>query len=309
VPSEPVVYVDIVLAINFVMDYMVLWAVSRVGQFRTTSHRLVAAALVGSVYALMQVLPGVAPLFSVGVRIAISIIMVIIAFRPRPARRLLQAVSYFYLMAFMAGGAMLAGMLFFVAQPEDLAVTSGFFYLPVEVEYTWLLVALATVILVGKWGTALLKKNFFRSLLRVPVILRFGDTRLPVEALIDTGNHLKDPITQRPVMIVEYALLKPLLPPAVQQAFTATGEPDLETVIKGLEGSFWAARMLMIPFSSIGRSRGMLLGFRPDELILVIDQKPVRVKDVVVAVYHKTLSPEGRYRALLHPDIIQTAIG
>jgi hypothetical protein len=33
-----------------------------------------------------------------------------------------------------------------------------------------------------------------------------------LEALIDTGNELRDPLSQKPVIIVEYPILKKILP-------------------------------------------------------------------------------------------------
>lgn len=307
--DRPVVYLDVVFLINLLMDYAVLWATSRFGQFRTSAGRLGAASLLGAFYSLFIFWPQAGWLASVPGRIAFSVLMVAVAFGRPKARRFLQALSYFYLTAFAAGGAMLGGIYLLNAAEPAVATMSGFLLFLGNVRYTWLLAALAAAILMGRFGAVFIKRNFLKSMLRVPVVIRFGDARLAVQALIDTGNQLQDPLTRRPVMITEYGVLKNLLPPAAQEAFEASAEPDLERVVRALEGSPWGGRVRMIPFTSIGRARGMLLGFRPDEVLVLAEDTPVRIKEIVVGVYQQPLSSQGHYRALLHPDVLRSTMG
>ncbi|KKM12264.1 hypothetical protein SY88_03625 [Clostridiales bacterium PH28_bin88] len=304
-----VVYVDVVFFINLVMDYLILWAAARFGQLKTNFLRLLVSATAGAVYSLALLALENSVLYSVFARFLFSLVMVVLAYGRLPLRGLLQAVGYFYLVTFVTGGAMLGAIYFANGSPEAYTAMNSLVVFLSNVRYTWLLAAVSAALIVGRWGAAVIKKNFFRSILRVPVIICFGNDRLPVEALIDTGNQLRDPLSKRPVMIVEYSLLKSLLPQELQSIFERNGEPDLQQVVTKLAGSPWAARVRMIPFTSIGRNKGMLLGLRPDEIIVVTEDKPVRVRDVVVGVYHKRLSQDGGYRALLHPDILQTTIG
>jgi len=291
------------------MNYAILWAAARFGQFRTTIKRLTIASLVGALYSLGILLPHAEYLLTILIRIIISIVMVIIAYGRMPFKKTAQALGYFYLVAFMTGGAMLGTIYLFSREIQALAVMSGMFSFSVNIKYTWLLAGLAAAILLGKWGAGFIKRNIFRSLLRLPVVLCFGTVRIPVKALIDTGNNLKDPLTGKPVVIIEYELLRPFLPQATRSLFEKNQEPDVQELISSLALSYWAPRVRMIPFSTIGKQKGMLLGLRPDEIIVVNEGKPVRVRDVVLGVYQKKLASDRGYQALLHPDILQTAIG
>ncbi|MEW6662248.1 MAG: sigma-E processing peptidase SpoIIGA [Bacillota bacterium] len=307
--ERPFVYLDILFLINFLMDYVILWAAARFGQYRTTFQRLTIASSIGALYSLGILLPEADYLLTILARLIMSIIMVLIAYGRLPLKKTAQALGYFYLIAFVTGGAMLGTIYLFSREMQASPVMSGMFSFSVNIKYTWLLAGLATAILLGKWGSGFIKRNIFRSLLRLPVILCFGAVRIPVKALIDTGNNLKDPLTGRPVVIIEYELLRPFLPQATRSLFEKNQEPDVQELINSLAESSWAPRVRMIPFSTIGKQKGMLLGLRPDEIIVVNEGKPVRVRDVVLGVYQKRLASDQAYQALLHPDILQTAIG
>jgi stage II sporulation protein GA (sporulation sigma-E factor processing peptidase) len=58
----------------------------------------------------------------------------------------------------------------------------------------------------------------------------------------------------------------------------------------------------MIPFSSLGRTNGMMIGFRPDAVIV-----GEKISDVVIGIYNSRLCRDGRYQGLLGPELIGEA--
>ena len=62
-------------------------------------------------------------------------------------------------------------------------------------------------------------------------------------------------------------------------------------------------RARLIPFSSLGKENGMLLGFVPDKAE-IYDECGVRVLEkCVVGIYEHSLSKDRSYAALLNPYI------
>jgi stage II sporulation protein GA (sporulation sigma-E factor processing peptidase) len=125
---------------------------------------------------------------------------------------------------------------------------------------------------------------------------------------MDTGNQLKDPLTQAPVVIAEYAAMEPFLPEDLKEIFGRSSELDLKTIAEEISKSAWSSRFRLIPFSSIGKHHGMLLGLRPDEVSIVVEDRKVTTRHVVVGIYNKPLCPQGSYRALLHPDLLESTV-
>ena len=63
-------------------------------------------------------------------------------------------------------------------------------------------------------------------------------------------------------------------------------------------------RLKVIPFSSIGKENGMLLGIKADK-IEVEKQNEVNVENkVIVGIYDKKISKKEEYKALVGMDII-----
>lgn len=306
--AKQVVYLDVVFLINLMMDYLLLWTAGKVGQLKTSALRLGLASLVGAGYSLLLFWPEAHFFITTGAKVGFSVVMVLVAYRWSGLRSFLTALLYFYLAAFSMGGAMLGAIYFFSSSTSTYGLLNGLLAFLGDVPYAWLLAAVAAAVLLARWGALFVRRNFLRSFFQVPVIIRFNHQDYPVQALVDTGNQLRDPLTQKPVMIAEYGVIKSVFPKPLQELLEAKNEVNYHEVVGLLAGTPLAQRLHVIPFTSIGRVKGMLLGFRPDEVIVVSGDRPVKVKDIIVGIYQQQLSPEGAYRALLHPDIFQLAI-
>ena len=84
-----------------------------------------------------------------------------------------------------------------------------------------------------------------------------------LRAMIDTGNLLKDPITNSPVIIIEKNKLSNILPKEI-----------LENTDKIINGRYefsdeylkYASKFRVLPFSSLLKLIGMILGFNLDKI-------------------------------------------
>jgi stage II sporulation protein GA (sporulation sigma-E factor processing peptidase) len=300
-PGQPVIYVDVLFVINFVMDYGVLWAAARVSRTRFVAWRLACAACFGAIYGILVLLPDLYFLSAIWMKFLVSLVMLGVAFAPLRWKQFGRALLYFYLMAFLMGGAVL-GFVYFLNNFTVQPVSSN-----VPLSYLWLVVALGAAVLLGKWGVAFLRKTFLQDMLKVPVWIKLQGKEIRVDGLVDTGNQLVDPLTGAPVVIVEYDVLAPFLPPNAGHFFPAGGDVDLEKVTQCFAEAGCTIPIRVIPFTTIGKRHGMLVGFKPDEITILTGDQKVRNSNVVVGIYGRRLSPKGTYHALLHPDLLQSS--
>ncbi|MDH7576423.1 MAG: sigma-E processing peptidase SpoIIGA [Bacillota bacterium] len=300
-PGTPYVYVDMLFLINFLMDYVVLWAAARLAQVRIVPLRLGSAAFSGALYSVLVLLPGFKYLSVIWIKFLMSLLMLAIGFIPLTWKKFSQLFLYFYLIAFTMGGAVL-GFIYFIS---NVSLHPAFGNLPLP--YLWLAVALGTAILLGKWGTAFLQKTFLQTLLKVPVRIKMQGHEVKVDGLVDTGNQLVDPLTGAPVIIVEYDVLAPFLPASVKNIFSSGGEVDAVKLSESFQAEGWLLPFRLIPFTTIGKRHGMLVGFKPTEVSIFTGDQQVRKNNVVVGIYSRRLSPKGTYRALLHPDLLHAS--
>lgn len=296
-----IIYVDVLatqLVANALFDFLLLWATSEITRTSSKPINLWMGSALGTLYFLLYELAGarMIPYFGIlqywPTLVAVSIGMILIAFWRVPVRRLGTLLGYFYGIALISGGAATAAAT--VINPENPSRLLGF------------AVAIATLLVVAELGWGIVQKRIMSHLYYVPIEVRFGDRRVVLSALVDTGNRLRDPVTGSPVIIVQQSALKSVLPPAIMAAIDQAGQPNLEAISAAVQGTpGWSHRLRVIPFASIGRDHGLLIGLRPDEIAVEANGQMLPVKGVVVGLHNRLLDPEGTFQALLHPEVIQ----
>lgn len=114
------------------------------------------------------------------------------------------------------------------------------------------------------------------------VSISVNGKQIHCRGLMDTGNSLYDPISQKPVLILEREQL-------------TKNRIELR-----------ASQYRIIPYHSIGVERDYLEGFIANEVCLVCNDEPgesqrMKRQNVVIGIYDGTLSKDGAYQIILHP--------
>ena len=80
-------------------------------------------------------------------------------------------------------------------------------------------------------------------------------------------------------------------------------ELDFENLEEEIKERY-LAKLKFIPFSSIGKANGMLLGIKADKLIIKNEEETKEIEKMILAIYNKSLTKRGEYRALLGINMI-----
>ena len=56
-------------------------------------------------------------------------------------------------------------------------------------------------------------------------------------------------------------------------------------------------KLRLIPFKSIGKENGVLIGIKPDEVIMIKDEKITKVENVIIGMYEKKIGT--KYSAII----------
>ncbi|HOQ06562.1 MAG TPA: sigma-E processing peptidase SpoIIGA [Clostridiales bacterium] len=299
------IYLDIVILENIVINYLILLVTSRFSKNRTSSLRLFIGSVAGTAYlVLMILLPDTqvyATLFS---KFLLSVAMVAIAFNFRKISAFLKTLALFYATTFIFAGAAFALMFF---SKDWGIVRNGVLITPltfIDAKLTELLLAVAVALIIFRvvWDTV--QSKFVKEKLLVDISIAVENKSIELSALVDTGNSLHDPLTNLPVVVVEFSAIRDLLPDDIKSIFERNCENDLDSVTATISSSDWFSRFRLIPFKSLGRENGMMIGFRPDYIEIGADDGKKDIRDVIVGIYNRTLSANDQYRALMNPELI-----
>lgn len=296
------VYVDVIILVNMLMDYIILWAAGRLSGFAAKKGRLLLGALVGASYSLVVFIPENSLLLSPLIKVLCSVLMVTFSYAPVSVKAFFQLLGYLYLVSFAMGGSVIAAMNL-LEQPPVLEILNGVAVLQGGFTYSWLLVSLAVAVLICYGGVVVYRKNWLQQELLYSVNIEVLEKTITTTAFLDTGNQLYDPLTQKPVMMVEAKLLQDLLPAQLLTA-VQSGDPNL-TELSGQFDALWASRLRVIPYNSVGREHGILIGLRPDVVIVSKNKQVLKTNETVIALVKRVLNKDGKYHALLHPGIFQ----
>ncbi len=294
------IYGDVILAENFMMDLIILWCTARLTRYKYAWIKLTIASALGAGYALFSYFPEYSYLYSFTLKILFSIVVVIIAYTPTRFDLLLRLTGVFYIVSFVFGGAAFGLFYFTNGLRQTWRGISFIDRFPLKLLIAAVIIAFLTVKYSWEYVQHRIKREKILTLLEIQV----NGKTVALDVLIDTGNALKDPITSVPVIIAEYQAMDEVFPDEIKDVFRQEAS-DLQILaqITALPG--WASRFRVIPFKSLGKENGMLVGFRPDRITVLDGNERIEIRNAVVAVYRRSLSRDGEYHGLINPDMLK----
>lgn len=289
-------YLDVLWLVNLLLNYAMLLLTAKIFRRFPGVKRLFLGALLGAL-AVPVLLLRHYPAIPLAGTLIIPVIMVFIVFRPVRWLDLLFMWLTLFLVSFMAGGAVYA-LSTMLSRGEHGALGPG------NLAGLLIMVCLALYLLLGILRPYLEEKKW-QKLYRVNMSIVWRGKEKVVAAYLDTGNRLRDPFSQRPVIIINFRSLEGLLPSPVYQTL---GDKDNEpwVALQDLEDDSQAGCFTLVPFNSLGEQGGMLLGFKPDAVTLSRGEMIWPVDSgVILGLSRRSFGPGAEYQALLPPDLLQ----
>lgn len=297
---ETYVYGDVILLENFIMNFIILWCTAKLLKHKRSWMLLAIAALLGAFYALGSYFPELNNFYTPFMKIIFSIFIITIAYLPHHIKDFAKLIAVFYIISFVFGGAAF-GLFYFLNGLKYISY--GTFYIK-DFPVKTLIVAILIAYFVVKYSWDFVQYRVKRERIITELNILLDNKKAAIMALVDTGNALNEPITKAPVVVAEYSSIKELLPQDVQEIFEKDNQNDFNLIAHIMSNSDLVTRFRVIPFKSLGKDNGMLLGFKPDEIQLIDQGKKQSIKNIIIGIYNKKLSNSGEYSALIHPDIL-----
>ncbi|MBR1693049.1 MAG: sigma-E processing peptidase SpoIIGA [Lachnospiraceae bacterium] len=271
VRGKSVFYADVFLLVHFFFEYILLKIVQMfLGGSKSRLRLLAGAALGGSVDTLLflcPVPPGLGYLINY---LLVPLLELSVCFRLRSPGAYVKAMMVLYLTALCMGG-----FLNWLCEQIPFVRKHGMHLM-------------TFIIAVCFWGACLHRAVcIMRTERRLEQCIRqveltINGKQIHCSGLMDTGNSLYDPISRKPVLILERGeLFKNQITIQKQQ-------------------------YRVIPYHSLGTKRGVLEGFVANEVSFTEEDERaegqvIRRQNVVIGIYEGTLSKDGAYQMILHP--------
>ena len=202
------IYVDIVLIENLIMNYIILYATSIILRRKAKKCKLIIGSLVGAIYSITAYIITIPIYSSLTIKFILSIIIVYISFNAQNVRQLARDILIFYLISFAFGGVAFA--LIYVVKPQDILMKNGLFLGTYALKTVSLGAIVAFLLVIG--GFKVLKIKMTKKDMLCDIVVSLNGKEIETKAMIDSGNLLREPITNTPVIILEHTLLYKCMP-------------------------------------------------------------------------------------------------
>ena len=192
-----IVYIDRLFLLQLVQSCVLLLLTRAFLRSTVTLKRIVFASAAGTLlFCVIFLLPGISRNIKVLLFALCSLATLWLAFRIRTLQVFCRAVILYHAAAFLLAGALYALLHAAGRRPAMTTMQASLCAVGVGTAALYIL----------RW-----EKKSAQAVI-VTAILEDGDVKITLEALIDSGNSLYDPISQRPVCVVEKAALEGKIP-------------------------------------------------------------------------------------------------
>lgn len=299
------IYIDTLFLINFGMNFLILWVVKGIIKKQTKWYKIILSSATGSIIScFIAIFPTINIIIKILLMYLItSSLMVLIAFHYENIKNIVKEVLMLFVVTFFIGGILnslyyYTDLGFYFSELLNGRVYANRnirFYVSIFILLLLILKFIIPYLLMNKEDT----KNLFE------VQLNMKKTIIKAVGLLDTGNALKDPFSGKPVIIANYTLVEKSLPDDLKnyiEAYYHIEKKDSKT--KPNTPIECISQLKFIPFHSVGKKNGIMIGFVFDEIIIKKQTELKIHKDTIVAIYDGQLSTNDDYQIILHKELL-----
>lgn len=273
-----IVYADVLIVLNFVVDYFLLLATDKFLHKKGKLLRLISGAFFGAFTSLYIFLPQVNKYIELLTKIIFCFITVAIAFEITGVKNFLRTSGVYFLITSLYGGVMIA--VWHILKPNGMVINNSVVYFDISP----LILVTATVFFYISF--TLCYKIFARNIEATDLceITVFADSKnTNLIALIDTGNAIEDVFGKSEIIIADKSVFTSLF-----------GE-------NSFENSTLNSRFHLIPFKTVS-GNDILKGFRCDRAEVKYKGCVTTIEKPIIAASKSPL--KDGFNAIVNPKIL-----
>lgn len=265
-----VVHIDTLILENILVNYFLLYITSQTVRIKIEFRKIIIPSIIGGLYVLTIVFPSLRFFTVFPIKILVAFIMILILFRDMNILFNLKA-SAIYIMYSM----LLAGLCVFI----EISGNSVLQVKSININFSYKKLLLCVIIIylfINRIITYIRDRKELQSLIyEIDIVGK--DKEKSIMAFLDTGNELREPATNLPVIIIEKDYI--------------------------LDFKINEKDKLYIPYKVVNGQVGSLIGFKP-ECVIIHCGRETKKREAVIAVCENKLSDYSDYHALLSRGII-----
>lgn len=291
------VYLDLIIAENFIMNFLILYTTGTLLRKKTKKYRLMIGSFLGTIYVFSLCIQIPSSVLNIS-KFLIGALMVKVAINDRISALVKETAVYLFVSFIYAGCAL--GFVHIV-KPKVLYIVNGII---IGGEYIFELVVISAIVsfLLIKLMMQLIKisHKFSKRDMICEMELFLNEKSIKINALLDSGNLLQDSASKNPVIVVykerARALFDNILLERIDSLIGGDVIPD---------DYVFDSRIKVIPYQSVGTVSGLMVTYKIDKVKLEYQNEIYEIKDALIGLYNEAFSKNDKYSALVGLQIFE----
>jgi len=266
-----IVYADVIVLENTIINLFLLMITMKCAKHKYKVTKIVASAFLGGLYTIVMFVPKFLILRSLPVEIFVAYLMIRITSGKTKFLECMRLLIQFLLFTFL-----LSGICFLFSIKQNFYILGSSFNIE-HYSIKYIMLSLMMIYIIGARSIEYIKERYFVNNYIFTIMFEIDDIKYEVHGFLDTGNELREPVTNLPCILVEKEYMANL---------------DIKK-----NGIYY------IPYNVIG-SQGNLKGIRVNNIVINgrgISEKKI---DAIVCPCNEKFSRENEFNALLSRGIL-----
>ena len=309
-----ILYLDVFFFINFIMNILILFLMKKILKLHAGIFRILMGSMTGTIIMLAVFFNTMLAEWEKAVvyYILLSLLMIRIVFGKASIQAIIARSCCMYVLAFFVGG--VGNFLSYQIRQgkrthqylkadfrkdgmtQDLYANTG----SMGVEGVLILAGIILCIV-----PALLKVSEYikqEYMMKCKVSLYYEGKSVTGMALIDTGNQLKDWLTNCPVTVVQKDFIDKLLAENTKKRIEQYQKAEWSGKDAFLNTE---PKLKYIPYHSLGNEHGMMVGMYFDKMTVFLKGEKKEIRHPLIGIYIGKLSENQEYQIILHRELIE----
>lgn len=265
------VYLDVILIENFIVDLFLLIISFNIMKVKVKNKRVILGAVMGSIYTMVMIFKSLNIFSGIIFQFIAAYLIVLISLGFK--RRILAIKAW---IVFLFNSFILSGICYYLCQKE---LGYSFIYGTRINNFSLKNILISLMIIyisVERILAALKEKNIISNFI-FNIEIDIDNKKYVAKGFLDTGNELREPVTNLPCILVE------------EDVFFDLKIPEDE--------------IFYINYSAIGYN-GKLKGFKVDNVKIYSDENKFREVNAVICPCREVLNKDREFNALLSRGVI-----
>ena len=258
------IYIDVYFMINFTVDILAVFIASRMVHISMNMKKLLLSGLFGALFAIIELFLKSKTLH-IGLAALFLITLAYITCKSASPGRKIKFLLSFYIAAFL-----ISGVVNFVYGLMDKYIDGIFIDSSSSTNRKALIFSLIILLIIGalRLFIMLFSDSINEKSTRIRIELR--EKSLELDALIDTGNLVKDPMNMNPVIFLKKSSAQSIFPSSVIDL------SDIDSL-----GADYRKRIRLVPVTR-GKETHVMTGVRVDKVIIIKENHKEEINATIV---------------------------